>query len=48
MDDDNKISLAELAETTKCTKGQMSTDFDETDKDGKANYLKDISKDISC
>ena len=39
MDDDNKISLAELAATTKCTKGQTSTDFDEADKDGKANII---------
>ena len=34
LDDDNKITLAELAETTKCTKGQMSTEFDEADKNG--------------
>ena len=35
IDKDKKITLEELSEATKCTKGEMSTDFDETDKNGK-------------
>ena len=37
-----KITLEELAETTKCTKGEISTDFDEADKNGKTLYFINI------
>ena len=38
-DDDNQITLEEFAETTKCTKGDMSTVFDEADKNGKYIHI---------